>query len=77
MQELKCDLSIVASGIKTVIYCESYPDVDSGNFFEKLNKKGYHIDVHKFEGVKARAYMRLFSLWRGQMEETIKNKRGA
>ena len=71
-----CALKIIASGIKTVVYCESYPDSDSESLFNTVSSNGHQIKIEKFEGVKARAYIRLFSLWRGQTEELIRRKKG-
>ncbi len=71
-----CAQKIVASGIRTVVYCESYPDEDSESLFKKITSKGHIIKIDKFEGVKARAYLRLFSLWRGQTEELIRKQKG-
>lgn len=70
-----CAQKIVASGIRTVVYCESYPDTDSERLFKDITSKGHPITIDKFEGVKARAYFRLFSLWRGQIEELIRKKK--
>jgi deoxycytidylate deaminase len=68
---LLCAEKIVATGINEVVYCESYPDSDSEAFFKKTKTKT-NIDVRKFEGVKARAYFRMFSSWRSWKEESIK-----
>jgi deoxycytidylate deaminase len=52
-----CAKGIIESKIKTVVYVEPYPDEEA---IEVLNEAG--IAVIKFEGVKAKAYFRLFGV---------------
>ena len=52
-----CSLKLLDVGIKTVWYTESYPDVESLNIFNRAGT----VTLHKFEGVKARAYFQIFS----------------
>lgn len=71
-----CAQKIVYSGIKQVVYVESYPDSDSVDFFDRIKSK-YDVKLVKFEGIKARAYHRMFSSWRKLAEENIvKKKKG-
>jgi len=66
-----CARKILDVGIKTVWYVESYPDIDGLNLFERAKS----VNLQKFEGVKARAYFRLFSQWRIKKENEMLNKR--
>ncbi len=66
-----CTHKILEVGIKTIWYAEPYPDVDGLNVFERAKT----VTLHKFEGVKARAYFRLFPHWRIQEEERMNKKR--
>lgn len=50
-----CSKRIVQSKIRNVIYVEPYPDEESIDILDEVG-----IAVDKFEGVKARAYFRLF-----------------
>ena len=52
----QCARQIAYVGIKKVIYIEPYPDPDSESFLTD----SCHIDIEMFEGVKARAYGRIF-----------------
>jgi deoxycytidylate deaminase len=71
-----CAQKIIYAGIKQIIYVESYPDLDSVALFAKLEKSD-GIKLHKFEGIKARAYHRLFGSWRKAAEDQIdQRKRG-
>jgi dCMP deaminase len=65
-----CARKILDVGIRTVWYAESYPDTDAVNLFERAP-----ITLQKFEGVKARAYFKLFSQWRRRKEDEMFNKR--
>jgi deoxycytidylate deaminase len=65
-----CARKILDVGIKTVWYAESYPDTDALNLFNKAP-----IILQKFEGVKARAYFKLFSQWRIRKEDEMFHKR--
>jgi len=66
-----CALKILNVGISTIIYVESYPDSDSLNVFKRADT----VSLLPFEGVKARAYFRLFSQWRINEEEQMRKKR--
>ena len=66
-----CAHKILDVGIKTIWYVESYPDEDSLRVFERANT----VTLQKFEGVKARAYFRLFPQWRIQEENRMLAKR--
>lgn len=66
-----CAQKILDAGIKTIWYVESYPDVDSLQIFERAKT----VSLQKFEGVKARAYFRLFPQWRIQEENRMRTKR--
>ncbi len=66
-----CAHKILDVGIKTIWYVEPYPDIDSLNVFERANT----VTLQKFEGVKARAYFRLFPQWRIQEENRMLAKR--
>lgn len=64
-----CAQKILDVGIQTVYYVESYPDVDSVKLFDTANRKRRGtIRTQKFEGVKARAYFKLFDRWRRKKE---------
>ena len=66
-----CAQKILDAGIRTIWYVESYPDVDSLQIFERAKT----VTLQKFEGVKARAYFRIFPQWRIQEENRILEKR--
>lgn len=66
-----CAQKILDAGIRTIWYAESYPDVDSLQVFERAKT----VSLQKFEGVKARAYFRLFPQWRMQEENRMLTKR--
>jgi deoxycytidylate deaminase len=69
-----CAQKILYAGIKRIAYVESYPDMDSVALFDKV-KETHDLRVSKFEGVKARAYHRLFGSWRKIKEDEILRKR--
>jgi deoxycytidylate deaminase len=50
-----CSKRIVQGKIRNIIYVEPYPDEESIEILKEAN-----VAVNKFEGVKARAYFRLF-----------------
>ncbi len=54
---LQCAKQIVYTGIKKVVYIEHYPDEDSEKFLKDFSQ----IEVKMFEGIKARAFERVFS----------------
>jgi len=66
-----CTHKILEVGIRTIWYAEPYPDVDGLNVFERAKT----VTLHKFEGVKARAFFRLFPQWRIQEEKRMEAKR--
>lgn len=70
-----CAQKILDVGIRTVYYVESYPDIDSVKLFDAAKKIGKTINMQKFEGVKARAYFKIFDNWRRQKEaDLFKNR---
>jgi len=70
-----CAQKILATGIETICYVESYPDEDSIKLLEEASKAGRSINIMKFEGVKARAYFKFFDAWRRKQEELMINRR--
>jgi deoxycytidylate deaminase/dephospho-CoA kinase len=66
-----CTQKILDMGISTIWYAESYPDADGLRAFEKAGT----VSLQKFEGVKARAYFRLFPQWRAQQEKIMLARR--
>lgn len=67
-----CARKILDVGISAIWYVESYPDTDSLHVFERADT----VTLQSFEGVKARAYFRLFSQWRVEEEKKMLEKRG-
>jgi len=67
-----CARKILDVGISDIWYVESYPDIDSVHVFERADT----VTLQPFEGVKARAYFRLFSQWRVKEEKIMLEKRG-
>ena len=63
---LKCANMIIQSKIARVVYVSPYPDQNAA---KALYQAG--ILTQRFEGVKARAYSRLFGVWRKEKEEQI------
>ncbi len=59
-----CAKAITYAGIKRVVYVEPYPDGDGADLLEKAGR-----DVLLFEGVKARAFHRLFAPIQTEMEK--------
>jgi deoxycytidylate deaminase len=74
-----CAQKIVNVGIGKVVYVESYPDLHSVQLFDKLKDTEQRVTTTKFEGIKARAYDRLFGHWRQVTEDqiTIKKRKRA
>jgi len=77
---LLCAKKIIGSGIARVVYCEPYPDPDGSELFAEANKVYQEKDstlirVNNFEGIKARAYFKLFGSWRRVKEAEINEKR--
>jgi len=66
---LTCAVEIVNAGLKEVVYSEAYTDTKAMEF---MKKEG--IETKKFEGVKANAFFRVFSSWRGEKEREIKER---
>lgn len=58
-----CAKAIVYSGIRRVVYVEPYPEVQAAELLEEVR-----CDVLLFEGVKARAFHRLFAPIQHEME---------
>lgn len=61
-----CSQKIVHSKLASVVYVEPYPDQDS---IDLLAEAG--VSIRKFEGVKAKAYFRLFGLWQKETETSL------
>jgi deoxycytidylate deaminase len=72
-----CSQKILNSGIQKLCFVESYPDLDSVQLLDAAKAKGSVIILDKFEGVKARAYFRLFSRWRSEKEGEILTRKNA
>ncbi|MCJ7761806.1 deaminase [Candidatus Bathyarchaeota archaeon] len=70
-----CAQKIVNVGIGKVVYVESYPDLHSVQLFDKLKDTEQRVTTTKFEGIKARAYDRLFGHWRQVTEDQITIKK--
>jgi len=64
-----CAKAIVYSGIKRVVYVEPYPESDAADLLQKAGR-----EVLLFEGVKARAFHRLFAPIQGEMERRYSMK---
>jgi deoxycytidylate deaminase len=62
----KCANDLVQAKIGKVVYVSAYPDPLSAKLFLKAD-----ILTKRFEGVKARAYFRLFGSWRKEKEDEI------
>jgi deoxycytidylate deaminase len=61
-----CAQKIVHSQLASVVYVEPYPDQDSVDFLDEAG-----ISIRKFEGIKAKAYFRVFGSWQKEMEEML------
>ena len=70
-----CAQKILHVGIQWLYYVESYPDIDSIKLFDAAQKMGKKIRIQKFEGVKARAYFKIFDNWRRKKEADILKSR--
>ncbi len=66
-----CAQKILDAGISRLCYFESYPDLDAVKLFNLASSKGKTVKIQKFEGVKARAYMKLFGNWRAIRENEL------
>jgi deoxycytidylate deaminase len=69
---LICARKIAYSGIKKIVYVEAYTDPESEEYIKESG-----IEAIKFEGIKARAYFRLFSSSRSKIEEELNGSRKA
>jgi deoxycytidylate deaminase/adenylate kinase family enzyme len=72
-----CAQKILDVGIKTIYYVESYPDLDSVNLLESARYPDgtRAVSLQKFEGVKARAFFRIFGAWRREKEREMIERR--
>lgn len=59
-----CAQKITHAGFDYVMYVEPYPDPDSARLLDDAG-----IGLMRFEGVKARAYFKLFGNWRKEKEQ--------
>jgi deoxycytidylate deaminase len=64
-----CAQKIVYSKIGSIVYVEPYPDTDSVRILMEAN-----IAIRKFEGIKAKAYFRVFGPWQKEIEEQLYGK---
>jgi hypothetical protein len=64
------------TGIKEICYVEPYPDKDSVKLFEIARNEGREIYIFRFEGIKARAYFKLFDAWRRKKETRMQISAG-
>lgn len=64
-----CAQKIVYSKIGSVVFVEPYPEKES---VEILAEAG--ISIRKFEGIKAKAYFRVFGSWQKDIEEELYKK---
>jgi dCMP deaminase len=70
-----CAYKIINAKINEVCYVDSYPDIDSLGLFKKAQADGYEVAITNFEGVKAKAFFKIFSQWRSQEEKRLEQKR--
>ena len=70
-----CAHKIINANIKEICYVDSYPDNDSLGLFKHSGGKGKNIILSRFEGVKARAYFKIFPQWRPQEEKRLELRR--
>jgi dCMP deaminase len=63
-----CAQKIVYSKLGSVVFVEPYPDQDAVNILDEAG-----ISIRKFEGIKAKAYFRVFGSWQRDMEENLNN----
>lgn len=72
-----CAEKILDVGIRTIYYVESYPDLDSISLLQSATRSDgtTAVTLQKFEGVKARAYFRLFGTWRRDKEFEMLERR--
>lgn len=70
-----CAQKILDAGIGRLCYIESYPDLDAVKLFDLAKSRGRTVKIQKFEGVKARAYIKLFGNWRRIRESELLESR--
>jgi len=72
-----CAQKILDVGIKTIYYVESYPDLDSINLLQSATYPDgtKAVSLQQFEGVKAKAYFKLFGTWRRDEERKMLERR--
>ncbi len=72
-----CAQKILDVGIKTIYYVESYPDLDSINLLQSATYPdgAKAVRLQQFEGVKAKAYFKLFGAWRRDEEKNMQERR--
>jgi dCMP deaminase len=68
-----CTEKILNSRMVNFCYVESYPDLDALRLLEEARREGRKILMDKFEGVKAKAYFKLFGTWRREKETEMIN----
>ncbi len=66
-----CGVKIGNAGITKIIYGEAYTDTTS---LENLRSGEIEREIKMFEGVKARAYFRIFSKWREYKEQEMRKR---
>jgi deoxycytidylate deaminase len=66
-----CGVKIGNAGITSIVYGEAYTDTTS---LEHLRSGDIEREIKMFEGVKARAYFRIFSKWREYKEQEMRNR---
>ena len=69
---LTCTEKILNSRMTNFCYVESYPDLIALELLGQARAEGRDILMDKFEGVKAKAYFKLFGNWRAQKENEMK-----
>ncbi|MDD5015543.1 MAG: deaminase [Atribacterota bacterium] len=62
-----CAQKIVFSKLNSVVYVEPYPDPDAIKLLRDAK-----IAVRKFEGIKAKAFFRIFGPWQREVEMGLK-----
>ncbi len=74
---LTCTEKILNSRIGSFCYVESYPDTAALKLLKSAKEEGREILADKFEGVKAKAYFKLFGSWRSEKESEMKKSKKA
>lgn len=62
-----CAQKIVFSKLNSVVYVEPYPDSESIDLLKEAK-----VAVRKFEGIKAKAFFRIFGPWQREVEMKLK-----